>query len=537
MIPHPVADSRTAAPTMPVSQSLADRKNVRLMVLGIAALIFIVYGLGIILYRAPWYDEGFIANPPYALATQGTPGVSILDDSGPFIPFAKRISMKGIREHIYMEMPMHTVLLAAWFKIVGFNLTTSRLFTLLCGLVALFSWYCVVMRLTLDRIVALTTFVLIAVDYGYVLRSTEIRMDALSAAFGFSGMAVYLYYRERNFIKGIVLSHICVSAGAFSHPNGGMLAFAALCFLTLFYDWRKIRFKHVFIAFLPYLFGFICWGIYISRDVEAFKSQFYVNATQSGRLDTFTSPLNTLKHDILERYLGVLNQSDDSTTNVLATGSDPHGFRKLKLIIQFSYWAGLAGVLLIGSLRRQKGYQALVGICAIYFFVLVFTDGRHSMCYMVHVIPTYVALLAATMVWLWRQGMVQRVAVAGWALVICALHAGGVYYQVHKDTYHQSYLPAVQYIQANVKPDQSIMGPGVLGFNLRYPPNLMDDFRLGFLNHQTPDWIAVNDWYSLWFIALRDVEPDAYQFVKKRLDTEYTPVYNHEGYTIYRKRS
>jgi hypothetical protein len=87
-----------------------------------------------------------------------------------------------------------------------------------------------------------------------------------------------------------------------------------------------------------------------------------------------------------------------------------------------------------------------------------------------------------------------------------------------------------------VSPDQSIVGPGTLGFGLRYPPNLTDDFRLGYLSGQTPDWIVVNDWYQAWFRGMRGVEPDAYQFVRNRLNNEYTRVYDHAGLEIYRRR-
>ena len=91
-------------------------------------------------------------------------------------------------------------------------------------------------------------------------------------------------------------------------------------------------------------------------------------------------------------------------------------------------------------------------------------------------------------------------------------------------------------LKQNSRSDQMIMGPGILGFGLRYPPNLIDDFRLGFLSGKTPDWIVVNDFYTSWFLELRAVEQDAYHFVRMRLDNEFKPVYNQAGFVIYRKR-
>lgn len=500
------------------------RPKARVLALSSAALLYLICCFSLAFTRAPWYDEGFVANPSYAWIVTGHPGVSVLDDSGPFLPFPKRIDMKGIREHIYLEMPLYTVLLAAWFKAFGFGLVTTRMFTMLCGLVALLSWYCVVRRLTLDAAVAVVSFALIAVDYGYILRSSEGRMDALSAAFGFGGLAVFLCLRERNFAKAVLLSHTCVAASAFSHPNGGILAFAGLVFLTLFYDFRQIRPRHILMALTPYLVGAACWGIYINQDVKAFKSQFLLNSVQGGRLDTLRSPWNTVKREIMERYLGTLGGLGDS-----------QGFKRLKLVIPISYWAGLVGVLSIGALRRRKGYVALLLLTAIYFFVLAFTDGRKSQEYVVHIIPLYVTLLAASILWLWRKGKTYRVATAAAVACLCLVHAGGVFYQARTDSYHKNYLPAIRFLKENTKADQMIMGPGVLGFGLRYPPNLIDDFRLGYLSGKTPDWIVVNEWYEAWFRLLKWIEPDAYQFVTARLANEFKPVYSRGGFSIYHK--
>ena len=226
-----------------------EKPRVRMLVLGSATMIFLTYCLAIALTRAPWFDEGVDANAPYSWITTGYPGVSVLDDWGSPSP----LPLLRIAEHNYIVMPLHMVYTAAWFKIFGFGLLSMRISTVLCGLAALLAWYYVVKRLTADSAVAVVTFTLIALDYGYVLRSSEGRMDALSAAFGFGGLAAYLYFRQKNFTRAVVLSHACVAASAFTHPNGGMMAFAGLAFLTLYYDWRQIRVRHIAIALVPYL--------------------------------------------------------------------------------------------------------------------------------------------------------------------------------------------------------------------------------------------------------------------------------------------
>jgi len=505
--------------------NLLERPQTRRLMLGAVTALYLICCFSMALNRAPWYDEGFVVNPSYAWITTGYPGMSILDDSGPFLPFAQRMSLKGIRRHIYAEMPLHTVFLAAWFKVLGFGLVRARLFTIACGLVVLFCLYSIVRRLTMDAAVAFAAFALTAVDYGFILRTSEARMDALSAAFGFGALTVYLALRERSLSRAVLWSNTLIAASGLTHPNGGMLAFAGLAFLMLYFDRQRIRFRHLAIAVSSYLVAAACWGIYITRDVSAFKSQFVLNAIQGGRLQTFAAPFENLWREIVERYLGSLGGAGSFS-----------GFKRFKLIIPISYFAGLASVSLIPNLRRRKGYLVLLVLTIIYFFVLAFSDGRKSQCYTVHVIPLYATLLAASLVALWRKGQGFRGAAAALVLLLSSIHLGGVFFQVRADTYHRSYLPAIHFLQTNASPDQAIVGPGVLGFGLRYPPNLTDDFRLGYLSGQTPEWIAVNDWYQAWFLRMREVEPDAYRFVRSRLDYEYTLAYDHAGMAIYRKR-
>jgi 4-amino-4-deoxy-L-arabinose transferase-like glycosyltransferase len=516
----------SASEQMPnVSTGILKRWQSPWFMLVAAVVLYLICAFGLAYSRGPWYDEGFLVNPSYALITSGHAGVSILDDNGPFLPSPQRMKMKGIREHLYAEMPLHTLFLAAWFKLFGFGLLRARMFTILCGLIVLFSWYFVVRRVTMDVSVAITTFALTAIDYGFVLRASEARMDALSAAFGFGALAVYLALRERNLRHALFWSHTCVAASAFTHPNGGMLAFAGLAFLTLYYDFRRIRPLHLGIALAPYVIAVACWGVYIAQDFQSFKSQFRVASTQNGRLDTFRAPLTNLRQEIMLRYLGSLGGIGDAST-----------IKKLKLVIPIAYWAAFLAVASIRSLRARKGYTVLLLLTAIYFFVLAFTDGRKSQCYTIHVIPLFVALLAIVIVWLWRKGQAYRAGAAAIVFLLCLIHVGGFVYQIRADSYHRSYLPAIGFLHENTNTDQSIIGPGILGLALQYPPNLTDDFRLGYLSGETPQWIVVNEWYDVWFRAMRRVEPDSYEFVKNRLDNEYTLVYDQAGFEIYRKR-
>jgi 4-amino-4-deoxy-L-arabinose transferase-like glycosyltransferase len=152
--PTPVGTQEILAPP----SSVFERPQARRLMLGAITAVYLICCFSLALTRAPWYDEGFVVNPSYAWITSGHPGMSILDDSGPFLPFPQRMSLKGIHEHLYAQMPLHMVFLAGWFKVLGFGLVRARIFTILCGLIVLFSCYWIVRRLTTDAAVAFAAF-------------------------------------------------------------------------------------------------------------------------------------------------------------------------------------------------------------------------------------------------------------------------------------------------------------------------------------------------------------------------------------------
>jgi hypothetical protein len=140
-------------------------------------------------------------------------------------------------------------------------------------------------------------------------------------------------------------------------------------------------------------------------------------------------------------------------------------------------------------------------------------------------------------VFLWRrQRYVVRGALVTAALLLAGINAGGIGYIAKTDAYHKQYLTVISYLQSHVANNHLMIGPGILGFGLLFPPNLLDDFRLGALNGETPEWIVVNDWYKDWFLGLKASEPAVYTFVVNRLATEYVLVYTHATFDIYRRK-
>ena len=89
-------------------------------------------------------------------------------------------------------------------------------------------------------------------DYHFLLQASDGRMDVMTVALGWSGVAAYLLLRERSFPLAVAVSQSLAAMAFFTHPNGAMLALI-LAVTTLYFDRRRVRFGTVALAAVPYL--------------------------------------------------------------------------------------------------------------------------------------------------------------------------------------------------------------------------------------------------------------------------------------------
>ncbi len=171
-------------------EQLAGRKGVQAALAGAAVVVYVALAFGSAATKSPEIDEGFFANPAFNLATRGFMGTTVLEDEGS--------ALKGIRERTYWIPPLHLVLQAGWYKVVGFGLVQLRAVSILWGLVALGAWFLIMRQLSGERSVGLLTAGLLALDYTFVAVASLGRMDMMCAALGFAGLAAYVTLRERD---------------------------------------------------------------------------------------------------------------------------------------------------------------------------------------------------------------------------------------------------------------------------------------------------------------------------------------------------
>lgn len=483
-----------------------------------AALIgYLLLTSGSIFTKLPWVDEGVFASPAYNLISKGYMGTTAMETAG--------TPWQGIERHTYWIVPLHMLAQAGWYDLFGFGLFSMRALSAVWGLAALAALYSVALRLSGDRAVAALAAALIALDCSFIATASSGRMDMMNAALGMAGLAAYLSLRERHLPVAVLAGHSLVCASGLSHPNG-ILYFASLLFLTIYFDRRRISWRHWALAAVPYCAGALAWGLYILQDPSSFFAQFAGNMRSGGRLSYLGAPWAGVWNDLVVRYLGYFGLSPGATA-----------LSRLKLVIPLAHAVGLAGLLSVAALRRQAGYRALLGVAALHFAMLSVYDGQKLPYYLIHTVPLLDAILAVWIVSTWAKRTIPRPLLGALLAAFLGVQILTSVQRIRQNPYRTSYLPAVSFLQKNAGRPVLIMGSAALDFGLGFEGAAIDDPRLGYYSGKSPDFIVVGDVdYAQYFDGYRTEEPAVYRFIVERLAKEYRLVYNQAGQKIYARQ-
>jgi 4-amino-4-deoxy-L-arabinose transferase-like glycosyltransferase len=485
--------------------------------LGLAVAGYLLLASGSVITKLPWADEGIFAGPAFNLITNGYMGTSVLETAG--------TAWKGLERHTYLILPMHILAQAGWDEIFGFGLFSMRAMSVVWGLVALLSWYVILRMLSGKRTVATAAVIFIALDCVFVSTSASGRMDMMNAALGAAGLAVYLRWRERHFSWAIFMAHALVMAGGLTHPNG-ILYLAGLLFLMLYFDRQSIGWRQIGLAAIPYAAGGASWGLYILEDPANFMTQFFGNVSDGSRMRYSSAPWLGIEAEFVGRYLGYFGMAPETA-----------GPSRLKIVIPIIQMIGVAGFLGMAELREQRGYRALAALAVMSFLILAVLDGQKLPYYLIHTVPFFDAMLAA-----WVVHRSARSARPVWAvsLIVGAFMISQVSisaYRIAQNPYQTRYLPVIAFLNQRSTPTSLIMGSAALAFGLGFDGHVLDDPRLGYHSGKTADFVVVGDVdYAQYFENYKDKEPAVYEYVVKRLASDYQMVYDHAGRQIYERR-
>jgi hypothetical protein len=482
----------------------------------LVVVCYLLLGFGRAISMSPWNDEAWYSSPSWSLIHNGTTGTPFLETAGQY--------WHGINLRTYWVVPLQFFVQVPWFKVFGFSLLSARCFALSWGLVGLVSWGFIVRRFTGNDVMAFWTMLLLAFDYQFVSQMALDRMDAMSLALASLAILSYLALRERHLEAAVLVSQTCVAACGLTHPTPGIPVLCAVAFLAVYYDRSRIGLKLVLLAVIPYLVFGAGWYWYISAAPDLFRAQFLGNVTDVDRLGGFRHPLRAVLGE-LRRHAGMGGFAPGMAS-----------LYRIKILSVLIYIIAAISLLFNRAARRDPGMRPLLGLWLVYVVVMTFYDNTKEVKYGVHLVPVYDAVVAVWLVWLWQHRPTQRWIPVAVAALFFAVNTGGLLYTSYRDDYHKTYLPVADFLKSHAKSSDLILAGSEFGFAMGFDRNMVDDERITYSSHKTPDFIVVSPNYQGFIEADRRSWPAAYSYIENLLAETYTPIYSENGYTIFERK-
>lgn len=466
--------------------------------------------------RIPWWDEGIIVSPAYNLANHGFMGTTVQHGRG--VPIAP--DYPQFDRYTYWTLPGYVVTLAAWIRLFGASVISTRLLSLLFGNLLVIAWYLIVRRLMGSRLAGILAALFVAVDFSVVTAASTTRTDCMTASLGACGAAVYLGLRGKRLWLALLAGNTFTAAALLSHPAGAVQVLSLLV-LILCLDRRALGWRSLPVIALPYVLFLSGWGLYVLRAPDAAVGQLRANAGQ--RVGGLTAPLKSIASDAVSRYWVYFYASQ-------------HGARKLKALMLVEYMLGFGLALGLPSLRKRAGIRTLLAMASVAYVALAVVNGAKAPHYMLVTCTVFAALWGAVAsLGLARRTTAAWVAVAGCLFLL--VHVAAAVERARADAYHRTFLPAVEFLKANRAGEPApIVGAAELWFGLGPRAVFIDDMRLGYYSGWRPRWIVTDEFYEDGFRIFRAREPEVWSHVQDVLQ-HFDKVFSNQGFTVYRERA
>jgi 4-amino-4-deoxy-L-arabinose transferase-like glycosyltransferase len=144
------------------------------LILGPILAVTVVLGVMLALVRRPDVDEAWFAGAAWSLAFRGYMGTPLIE--------AANIGLQGIGERTYWILPLEPVMLAGWYKVMGFSLFSSRLFSICWAAIGVLALFEIVNSVTHRKQVAYLAAGLLGLDYAFLRGAASVRMDMMTLA-------------------------------------------------------------------------------------------------------------------------------------------------------------------------------------------------------------------------------------------------------------------------------------------------------------------------------------------------------------------
>lgn len=521
--PRDAKADRNALPAQPThdrGEAAQWARRIPVILVLAAALIYCATAFRIASTKEPFIDEGWFASPAYNLAFHGFMGMSVIEPTGTWF----NAELKGIREYTYLIMPLHPVVLAAWFRVFGFGLLQTRLLSAFWGAIALAAWFFIVERLTRNAAAGGLAALLLALDFTFLWSAADGRMDMMCVALGSAALAVYLKLREKNFDRALLAANCLAAASIFTHPNG-VVWIAMLGALVLLYDWHRLRPRHLVVA-APYLVLLAGWGLYISRRPDYFLSQFIANlhppVGQGARGSGLLHPLWALRQEWY-RYQAEFGD---------AFWAAP--VPAYAICIPFVLWTICAAAAIQWIRARDKALGTILLLFLLCLGFMTFADNLKTESYLGMIMPLYAAVVAT---WFFASGIPRRLAWLRYGLLAALMlfQIAVLGQKLQPNPLRDEFEPTVAFVKSlgNVP----VTADSVFGFGLGYD-HLNDDARLGMRSGRQPQVVIMDRWYWIdWQYVFPFSDPPAAAYVRNLLATAYHPIFGRGRYVVFQRNA
>lgn len=481
----------------------------KVWVLGMVA--YLALAIGTAMSRQPYSDEGELASPAYNLVHRGHMEVTQWEDA--------RDSDKA-----YWMPPVFFFFQAAWQALVGFGVIQFRLGTVLWGLILLFAVRYIVKALTGDAVLAALTGVALGLDYTYLMHAGIGRCEIMSASLAIVSTAVYLRLRDQSVGMAVFTSHALMTCSGLTHPVGGMVWMPCLIGIQMWLDRPRLRWKHYAVAVIPYLIGGAAWGTYILQDPAEFNRQFVDSSLGMGRLSAVHDPFGAFKRE-LARFFGYYGIRPDASLAV-----------RVKAILPVGYLLGLAGALLIGDARKRRFVRAGLLLFAVQFLILTLAEGTKQYHYIVHVVPTLVAILVAVLWSLWETQPGQRRIWAVAAFMLLVIQIGPVLFRIGENRYFKDFLPTVEAARPFVQQGLRVMSGAEFAIPFGFPENIVTRWDLGYDRPALPDVVITSVEQFERTKVFSRTDPGFHHYLTVIFPATFELVFRQGDFAIYKRR-
>jgi hypothetical protein len=174
-------------------------------------------------------------------------------------------------------------------------------------------------------------------------------------------------------------------------------------------------------------------------------------------------------------------------------------------------------------------------LCAAFgFFALTFAEGSRGYVYLVHVIGFFSLVVAIWLRHLIAAGKWQRCMAFAIMTSLALFTIATIAYRVRQNSYQRAFVPAVGFLRQHLQDRQIVLAGGDFGIPLGFADHVLDDRRLGYLNHIRPDYIVIDRDYENSFREEKAHRPEVYASAMQTLHSYRVVFESQAGADFYR---